>query len=208
MKPGNRLPLFVAIAIVFAVLAATFLMRGGREPANVELDAAPVAREVQTPLARGPAATRPAPVQPHNAAVDSAVLGHVEERNRKREEQRARTAALKEQSARRFASEQVDPAWAPAKVTELDGIAADPVTRRVYVSDRSNERIQVFDENGTILDALWDLGGKNHPMITSMREHKGYLYIGGILNNRVGRYRIPNADPNWTGIGSYWGAKA
>ena len=35
-------------------------------------------------------------------------------------------------------------------------------------------------------------------MITSMREHKGYLYLGGILNNRIGRYKLAGADPNWT----------
>ena len=63
-----------------------------------------------------------------------------------------------------------------------------------------------FDESGRIIEALGDLTGVSHPMVTSMREHKGHLYIGGILNNRIGRYRIPNADPNWTGIGSYWGA--
>jgi len=45
-------------------------------------------------------------------------------------------------------------------------------------------------------------------MITSMREHKGWLYLGGISNNRIGRYRIPGADPNWTGSGSYWGGQA
>ena len=27
-------------------------------------------------------------------------------------------------------------------------------------------------------------------MITSMREHKGYLYLGGIMNNRIGRYKL------------------
>ncbi|MGH6892356.1 MAG: ABC transporter permease [Dongiaceae bacterium] len=62
-----------------------------------------------------------------------------------------------------------------------------------------------FDETGRIIEALGDLTGESHPMVTSMREHKGYLYIGGILNNRVGRYRIPGADPNWTGSASYWG---
>jgi ribose transport system permease protein len=62
-----------------------------------------------------------------------------------------------------------------------------------------------FDENGTILDTLWDLGGQNHPMITSMREHRGHLYIGGIYNNRIGKYRIPGADPNWTAQDHYWG---
>ena len=50
--------------------------------------------------------------------------------------------------------------------------------------------------------------GASHPMVTSMREHKGYLYVGGILNNRIGRYAIPGADPNWTGLASYWGAQA
>jgi len=65
-----------------------------------------------------------------------------------------------------------------------------------------------IDEHGNVLDALWDLGGQNHPMITSMREHRGYLYIGGIYNNRIGRYRIPDADPDWTGPDNYWGKKA
>ena len=55
---------------------------------------------------------------------------------------------------------------------------------------------------------MWDLGGENHPMITSMREHKGYLYIGGIFNNRIGQYKIPGADPNWTGPSSYWGSRS
>ncbi len=64
-----------------------------------------------------------------------------------------------------------------------------------------------FDETGAIADTLGDLTGESHPMVTSMREHKGWLYIGGILNNRIGRYRIPDADPAWTGWDSYWGGK-
>jgi ribose transport system permease protein len=63
-----------------------------------------------------------------------------------------------------------------------------------------------FDESGNILDALWDLGGQNHPMITSMREHRGYLYLGGVSNNRIGRYKLPDADPDWCGQDFYWGA--
>lgn len=64
-----------------------------------------------------------------------------------------------------------------------------------------------FSEAGEILDVLWDLKGKNHPMITSMREHKGSLYLGGISNNRIGRYEIEGADVNWTGSASYWSKK-
>ena len=62
-----------------------------------------------------------------------------------------------------------------------------------------------FDDDGRIVETLGDLTGTSHPMVTSIREHKGYLYIGGILNNRIGRYRIPGADTRWTGPRSYWG---
>ncbi len=64
-----------------------------------------------------------------------------------------------------------------------------------------------FNERGEVLESLWDLGGENHPMITSMREHEGYLYLGGLLNNRIGRLKLPDADPHWTGQKSYWGAQ-
>ena len=37
-----------------------------------------------------------------------------------------------------------------------------------------------FNEKGEVLESLWDLGGQKHPMITSIREHKGVLYLGGI----------------------------
>ena len=62
-----------------------------------------------------------------------------------------------------------------------------------------------FDDQGNILETLWDFGGVNHPMITSMREHKGWLYLGGISNNRIGRLRLTGRDDDWTGVGSYWG---
>ncbi len=62
-----------------------------------------------------------------------------------------------------------------------------------------------FDEEGHVLEALWDLGGENHPAITSMREHRGFLYLGGVTNNRIGRLKLVGADPQWTGQASYWG---
>ena len=64
-----------------------------------------------------------------------------------------------------------------------------------------------FSADGAIIETLGDMTGESHPMVTSMREHKGYLYVGGILNNRVGRYKIPGANPEWTGPSSYWGPK-
>jgi hypothetical protein len=56
----------------------------------------------------------------------------------------------------------------PGYFNTVHGIAVDPDTRRVFVSDRSNDRIQVFDENGNFLDQ-WTTG----PMANTQ-----FLYIG------------------------------
>ena len=61
-----------------------------------------------------------------------------------------------------------------------------------------------FDDNGVVTESLWDPGGLSHPTITSIREHKGYLYIGGLENNRIGRIRLADADPTWEAHKSYW----
>jgi simple sugar transport system permease protein/ribose transport system permease protein len=65
-----------------------------------------------------------------------------------------------------------------------------------------------FNEKGEILESFWDLGGTRHPMITSMREHRGTLYLCGIFNNRMGALKLPDADQNWCGVDSYWGKPA
>ncbi|HEY3677867.1 MAG TPA: SMP-30/gluconolactonase/LRE family protein [Bradyrhizobium sp.] len=62
-----------------------------------------------------------------------------------------------------------------------------------------------FNEKGEVLDSFWDLKGENHPMITSMREHRGYLYLGGIMNNRIGKYKLGDADPNFVQYDRRWG---
>jgi ribose transport system permease protein len=62
-----------------------------------------------------------------------------------------------------------------------------------------------FNEKGEVLDSFWDLKGENHPMITSMREHRGYLYLGGIMNNRIGKYKLDKADPNFVQYDRRWG---
>jgi len=45
-------------------------------------------------------------------------------------------------------------------------------------------------------------------MITSMREHRGQLYLGGVLNDKIGRLALPGADSGWTSPDSYWGTAA
>ncbi len=65
-----------------------------------------------------------------------------------------------------------------------------------------------FNEQGKILESFWDLKGLNHPMITSMREHRGYLYLGGIANNRIGRFKLGDADPDFVQYDRRWGKKS
>jgi hypothetical protein len=45
----------------------------------------------------------------------------------------------------------------PGYFNTVHGLAVDPDARRVYVNDRSNLRIQVFDENGEFIDQ-WSTG--------------------------------------------------
>ena len=47
----------------------------------------------------------------------------------------------------------------PGYMNNVHGIAVDPVTRRVFVNDRANHRIQVFDENGKYLYE-WSMGAE------------------------------------------------
>ncbi len=62
-----------------------------------------------------------------------------------------------------------------------------------------------IDGNGHVVDALWDAPDGPLYMITSMREHEGSLYLGGVTNNRIGRLRLGGENENWRGPESYWG---
>ena len=65
-----------------------------------------------------------------------------------------------------------------------------------------------FDDNGNVHESLWDPGGMSHPTITSMREHKGYLYIGGLENNRIGRLPLARRRPDLDRLEFLWEAEA
>ena len=71
----------------------------------------------------------------------------------------------------------------------------------------NNGCVLKYDEAGDVLKSYWDPTGISHSTVTSMREHKGYLYLGGLENNRIGRIPLANADPTWTGFEAYWGSK-
>ncbi|RVD46066.1 hypothetical protein, partial [Mesorhizobium sp. M7A.F.Ca.ET.027.03.2.1] len=64
-----------------------------------------------------------------------------------------------------------------------------------------------FNDKGEILETFWDLHAVNHPMITSMREHRGYLYLGGLTNNRIGQFKLKDANPNYVQYDFRWGKR-
>jgi sugar lactone lactonase YvrE len=47
-----------------------------------------------------------------------------------------------------------------------------------------------LDEEGNIVTSLHDPSGSNLREITSVEEHEGYLYIGSLSNDRIGRYTL------------------
>jgi ribose transport system permease protein len=61
-----------------------------------------------------------------------------------------------------------------------------------------------IDASGKVVDALWDAPDGPLYMITSMREHEGALYLGGVTNNKIGRMELNGGDRNWQGPESYW----
>lgn len=71
----------------------------------------------------------------------------------------------------------------------------------------NNGCIVKLDAYGQPVESYWDPGGESHPTLTSMREDRGYLYLGGLENNRIGRIKLAGADPTWTGCESYWGKR-
>lgn len=65
-----------------------------------------------------------------------------------------------------------------------------------------------LDGSGRVVDALWDRPDGALYMITSMREHEGALYLGGVTNDKIGRLDLAGADRGWRGPESYWGARS
>jgi hypothetical protein len=76
----------------------------------------------------------------------------------------------------------------PGYLNIVHGIAIDPATRRIYVNDRGNRRIQVFDENGKFLD-MWKTGtgevGKEQSTIYSIYFSEGKVWAADERTHRI-----------------------
>ena len=52
--------------------------------------------------------------------------------------------------------------------------------------------VLALDEQGKITKSLHEPTGKHLKEITSAREYGGYLYLGSLHNDRIGKYKLPN----------------
>ena len=97
----------------------------------------------------------------------------------------------------------------PGYFNNVHGVAVDPGTRQVFVNDRGNRRIQVFDENGKFI-RMFSVGAGATPApdlhfvhIDADRRLWVYDQVGQKLAQFDLEGRLINA---WGGLGSYPGA--
>jgi len=77
----------------------------------------------------------------------------------------------------------------PGYFNNVHGIAVDPKTRRVFVNDRGNHRVQVFDEHGTFLDQ-WSFGPNPSDIHLFAIFSDGYLWAADRGTNRMLKYDL------------------
>jgi streptogramin lyase len=73
----------------------------------------------------------------------------------------------------------------PSYMNTVHAIAIDK-NRRVYISDRANSRIQVFDENGKFLDA-WPNMRRPYSILLSEDQH---LWVTDGITQKVLKYDL------------------
>ena len=78
-----------------------------------------------------------------------------------------------------------EPGTGPGEFNLLHGIAIDD-QRRVYVSDRSNRRVQIFDENGKYLDEWPNLRSPFHLYVTADQ----HLWVADGATHRILKYDL------------------
>ena len=77
----------------------------------------------------------------------------------------------------------------PGYFNNVHGIAVDPQTRRVFVNDRQNHRVQIFDETGRFLDQ-WRFGDPPSDIHMFLITADGYLWAADRGTNKILKYDL------------------
>lgn len=98
----------------------------------------------------------------------------------------------------------------PGFFGRVHGIATDPETRSVFVNDRTNRRVQVFDENGGFLDQ-WTYGktGSSDAQAIYMAGDR-HLWVSDRTSGKMVKYDLEGHflyawGVNGTMPGAFWG---
>ncbi|OFW01192.1 MAG: hypothetical protein A3I61_08105 [Acidobacteria bacterium RIFCSPLOWO2_02_FULL_68_18] len=89
----------------------------------------------------------------------------------------------------------------PGYFNNVHGVTIDPKTRRIFVNDRGNKRVQVFDENGKFLDQ-WSMGRDPSDVHLFHIFSDGYLWAADRGTNRMLKYDL---DGNFMYSWGTWG---
>jgi DNA-binding beta-propeller fold protein YncE len=97
----------------------------------------------------------------------------------------------------------------PAYFNNVHGVTVDPATRQVYVNDRGNDRIQVFDENGKFI-RMFSVGAGATPNPDLHFVHidaDRRLWVFDQVAQRLAQLDLEGRlIYSWGGLGSYPGA--
>jgi hypothetical protein len=89
----------------------------------------------------------------------------------------------------------------PSYFNNVHGIAVDPQTRRVFVNDRGNHRVQVFDERGKYLSE-WSFGPAPSDVHMFIIDSNRFLWAADRGTNKILKYDL---DGNFLYSWGTWG---
>jgi hypothetical protein len=94
---------------------------------------------------------------------------------------------------------------APGTFNAVHGVQVDPETRKVYVTDRENHRIQIFDDNGTFLDQF-STGNPSTPQVLYLAADKS-LWTADNVTSKIVKFDIEgHYQYSWGSQGQWPGA--
>jgi hypothetical protein len=97
----------------------------------------------------------------------------------------------------------------PGYFNNVHGVAVDPQTRRVFVNDRGNRRIQVFDDNGKFLDQ-WSVGAPPSDIHLIVMDGTRHLWAFDRASSKMIKYDLEGHFMYSWGVwgnfpGGFWG---
>ena len=75
----------------------------------------------------------------------------------------------------------------PGELDRVHDVFFDPVGKRIYAADRSNHRIQIFDENGNYLDQWPNIVG---PSLVRMTEDRQYIWVADLFTAKFLKFDL------------------